>query len=222
MSELNDFVKQEARPLPVILLLDVSGSMHGDPINSLNQSLKEMISTFADEEDVRAEINVAVITFGGEAKLHTPYRPARAIEWTDMSATGYTPLGGALDIAKNMIEDKTLISGRAYRPTVVLVSDGAPNDSGWESKMDDFINNGRSKKADRMALAIGSGADENMLKRFLNDPEKVVYHAEDALKIKQFFKFVTDTTSHRSKAPNPNKIPKAPSSLDDPFEDMQN
>lgn len=220
MNELNEFVKQEARPLPVVLLLDVSGSMGGSPIISLNQAVREMISTFANEDDIRAEIHVSVITFGDVAKLYTPLSPAKSIMWQDMNAAGMTPLGGALEIAKNLIEDKSIITGRAYRPTVILVSDGSPNDAGWEIKMQTFINDGRSQKADRMALAIGAHADENMLRDFLNDPEKIVYHAEDASKIKQFFKFVTMSVTTKSKSTNPNLAVKLPSSLDDPFGDL--
>ena len=35
-----------AKPLPVILLLDVSGSMHGNKIDSLYDAVVEMIKTF--------------------------------------------------------------------------------------------------------------------------------------------------------------------------------
>lgn len=42
-------------------------------------------------------------------------------------------MGRALDVAYDMIEDKTKIPKNAYRPVVVLVSDGAPNDDHWET-----------------------------------------------------------------------------------------
>jgi hypothetical protein len=38
---------------------------------------------------------------------------------------------------------------------------------------------------------IGADADESMLAQFLGDQSKKVFHAEDASKIKGFFKFVT-------------------------------
>ena len=39
-----------------------------------------------------------------------------------------TPMGTALKMAKDMIDDKQETPSRIYRPAVVLVSDGAPND----------------------------------------------------------------------------------------------
>jgi uncharacterized protein YegL len=202
---LNDFVRQDARPLPVILLLDVSGSMYGGKISALNAAVKEMITSFSDEESTKAAIHVSIITFGGEAKLHTPLMPAREIEYNALSADGGTPLGQAFDIAKNLLEDKTKIPSRSYRPSVILVSDGHPTDS-WERKMSSFINEGRTAKCDRWALGIGNDADLNMLKSFINDPEKRVFKAEDASDISKFFRFITMSTTTRSKSANPNAV----------------
>jgi len=63
-------------------------------------------------------------------------------------------MGMALRMAKDLIEDKEIIPSKGYRPAVVLVSDGAPNDD-WEGPMNDFISGGRSSKCERFAMAIG-------------------------------------------------------------------
>ena len=167
-----------------------------------------MVSTFADEDDLRAEIHLCVITFGGEAKALIPLQPAAAVEWIDMAAGGHTPLGGAMTIAADIIDDREQIPSRSYRPTIILVSDGMPNDA-WEPSLKRLTTEGRAAKADRIALAIGSDADEGMLKRFLNDPEKRVYYAEDARRIKEFFQFVTMSVTQRSRSANPNQVPRS-------------
>src|SRR5689334_8726549 len=78
MSKLREFTVSSARPLPVILMADVSGSMSADgKIDALNAAVAEMLAAFAEEDDGRAEIHVAVVTFGGEASLHTPLQPAK-------------------------------------------------------------------------------------------------------------------------------------------------
>ncbi|MFW5980943.1 MAG: vWA domain-containing protein [bacterium] len=218
---LNEFVRQEARPLPVILLLDVSGSMYGEKIMALNKSVRSMIDNFADEESTQAEIHVAVVTFGGKVALHTDLKPAREIKWEDMNADGYTPLGAALDIASEIIEDKDKIPSRSYRPSVVLVSDGMPNDEDWEEKLNNFVNKGRTEKCDRWALGIGADANEAILEQFLGDREKKVFHAEDAVDIVKFFRFITMSTTSRSRSTNPNKVTDEIKQLD-PFADEMN
>lgn len=213
-SKLKEFTASAARPLPVILLADISGSMSVEgKIEALNQSVREMLSTFSSSDDLRAEIHVAVITFGGEARLHVPLQPASSVKWVDMSADGGTPMGQAMTLAADLVEDKDKIPGRAYRPTVVLISDGQPTDS-WQAGLDRLTKQGRAQKADRMALAIGGDADVDMLRRFLGDEKKQVFVAADARRIKDFFQFVTMSVTARSRSANPNEVPQ----LQNPFD----
>ena len=119
-------ITSTAKKLPVILMLDVSGSMHGTPIATLNNSVREMLETFSDSESVNAEINVCCVTFGGEVNEAVPLQKASDIEWRDLSANGCTPLGQAISLVDSIVSDKAKIPSNGYRPTVVLVSDGAP------------------------------------------------------------------------------------------------
>lgn len=202
-----EFVMPKARILPVILLLDVSGSMSYDgKIDELNSSVREMIQTFKEEQVVQAEICVSIITFGTEIKVHTELTPAKDIVYQDMKAKGMTYMGRALDVAYDMIEDREKIPKNAYRPVVVLVSDGAPNDENWEKKLEKFTTQGRSSKCDRWSLAIGADADINMMKRFLDHKEKEVCYVEDAADIHKFFRFISNSTIQRSVSKNPNKV----------------
>jgi uncharacterized protein YegL len=121
-----------ARPLPVIVLADVSGSMGVDgKIQALNHAVREMIEAFRDETDLRAEIHVCVVTFGGKADAHLPLGRAADASWTDLGANGGTPMGAAFELARSIIEDRNIVPSRAYRPTFVLVSDGQPTDE-WK------------------------------------------------------------------------------------------
>ena len=207
MFDPKEFATGEAKPLPVYLLLDISSSMSGDKINNLNEAVSEMIRTMADEEKMEVEILISVITFGNDADVHLLATSASQVEWSNLSASGMTAMGAALTKAKEMIEDKEITPSRAYRPTIVLVSDGQPNDTGWERAMDDFINTGRSKKCDRMAMAIGKDADENVLKRFIKGTEHELFSSNDAEKISEFFDRVTMSVTTRTRSQNPNKVP---------------
>lgn len=207
MSELKKFQVQTARPLPIIVLADTSGSMSVDgKIEALNKGLKDMVQSFAAESRLRAEIQISVITFGGsQASVSLPLTPAHQLTgFTPLTADGMTPLGGALTLLCDMIDDKDCIPSRAYRPVIVLVSDGYPNDK-WEGAFQQLVTGERSSKATRFAMAIGADADEDMLSDFANDPEAPLFRAENARDIHRFFRAVTMSVNARSQSVTPNQ-----------------
>lgn len=208
---MQQFAVTTARPLPVVILADVSGSMSVDgKIDALNAALKDLINTLGKESRLNAEIHVSIITFGGsQAIVHLPLTPAWQINQTsDLIASGGTPMGSAFQLALELIENKEIIPSRAYKPTIVLVSDGYPNDQ-WESAFLNLKNSERAQKASRMAMAIGHDADKNMLKEFVNDLEATeVFEAHNAKDIHRFFRAVSMSVSSRSTSNSPNQIPK--------------
>ena len=216
MATLKEFTVASARPLPVILMADVSGSMAVDgKITALNSAVAEMQAAFAEEDDAQAEIHMAVVTFGGTAALHLPLTPATQVRWTPMQAEGRTPMGAALDIVTNLIEDRERVPSRAYRPTVVLVSDGLPNDE-WRGPLKRFHQSERAAKAQRFALGIGTDADHDVLRTFLGDPEGRVFEAHEAREVRKFFRWVTMSVTSRSRSGQPNlAVDVDPSELDD-------
>lgn len=207
MSKMKEFTMSSARPLPVIVLADISGSMDANgKIEALNEAIAEMVSTFAEEEDIRAEIHVSVITFGGgEAKVHKPLKPASEVRWEAMAAAGRTPMGAAFVIAQNMIEDHNIVPSRAYRPTLVLVSDGVPTDD-WQAPLESLLSSERASKAMRFAMGIGDDADKKTLRAFLGDDKARVFEAQEAREIKKFFRWVTMSVATRSRSANPNSV----------------
>ncbi len=220
-NEMN-FKYQEPRSIPVIFLLDTSGSMDTNGnIHVLNAAVKEMLSDFAKQEDSNVDIRVAIYSFGPDVKQILPLTPAAEAKelYADMGAAGNTPLGGALRLAKNsLIEDKDKISSRCYRPTVVLVSDGMPNDD-WEAALEDFCSSGRSSKCYRMAMGIGVRKGDpayEVLVKFTGDEENV-FSAEEATTIRKFFRFVTLSTIQRSASVSPNVVP--PMEIEDDEDD---
>ena len=212
--DVTKFASSKAKPLPIILLLDESGSMSGDKINKLNEAVRKMLGSFKKEETQASEFLVSIIGFGGRdngdgtgARIINPPTSATNIIFGGVSAMGMTPLGGALKLAKGIVEDKEQTPSRAYRPLVVLVTDGYPNDS-WEQPFVDFVEYGRSAKCDRMALAVGGDTDMSMLQRFVAGTGHEVFTTDQADGIVKFFKFVTMSVVTRTRSQNPNQVPK--------------
>lgn len=207
--KMREFVSKTARPLPVIILADMSGSMsENGKIEALNAALKDMLSAFKEQSRLNAEIHVSIIGFGGNvAQRMLSLTPAYQIEqYKELVASGGTPMGSAFQVAIEMIEDKEIIPSRAYKPTIVLVSDGYPTDN-WEESFSQLKNSERAQKATRMAMAIGTDADKTMLKDFINDLETPVFEAHNAKDIGRFFRAVSMSVSARSQSATPNKMP---------------
>ena len=198
MENTMDFKYRTARRLPVILLLDTSGSMFGEKIDVLNSSIQSMLNDFASVDSSEVEICVAIYQFGPEAQEVLPLMSAAEAEkkFTSMSADGSTPLGSVLRLAKNsLLENREAITSRDYRPIVLLASDGEPNDS-WETAFEEFCSEGRSAKCTRMAIAIGvydGDKAHDMLKNFVTKDQKV-FSASDAREIRAFFQIFSQTT----------------------------
>jgi uncharacterized protein YegL len=206
-TKLKTFAAPQARPLPVIILADVSGSMaENGKIDALNVAVEQMVASFAKESRLRAEIQVGLITFGGrDAMTHLPLVAAQSVNGiTRFSASGGTPMGAAFEVARKLLEDKDQISSRAYRPVLVLVSDGAPTDD-WEGPLSALKASERAQKASRIALAIGADADRDLLAQFANDPEAPVFEAHEAQDIRRFFHAVTMSVVARSASATPDQ-----------------
>ncbi|MBS4024151.1 MAG: VWA domain-containing protein [Clostridia bacterium] len=212
---LNDFTVKEARPLPVLILADVSGSMQGEKIKLLNTSIREMVSSLASIDDVRGRFQVGIVTFGEEVKIHQHLANVDTIKLTEMNAAGKTPMGEAFGVITSIIEDKNQISSRAYTPTIVLVSDGLPTDyyGSSNSTVNEYLEwealkllhtSPRASKCLRLAMGIGTDADINMLKAFINNPTVPVIQSKDATGISNFFKWVTMSTLSRMSSADPN------------------
>ena len=245
MFDPSKFTVPKAKPLPVFLLLDVSGSMNEviDPesvrrtgqtvendgqtwelveggtskIQILNDAVRRMVDSFAAEERMETEFLVSIITFGDQVAQHLAPGAASSVIWADMEADGCTAMGAAFSFVKALIEDKDVIPSRAYRPTVVLVSDGQPTDD-WKHPLDSLITDGRSSKCFFMAMGIGENPGTQVLERFISQTPvlaevngtpvfNTVFHATDADKIYEFFRKVTMSVTTRSKSQNPNAVP---------------
>lgn len=223
MFDLDDLVIREPRPLPVFILVDTSGSMLGTKMDKVNAALHEMISTLSNLENTRGKIQVSIITFGGESKVIQPLCNIEDVQLNPLIASGKTPMGGAIELTLDLLEDIEVISKRTYTPMIVLLSDGLPTDLPAGTNRDEFDyynwsplnrlrNSERGSKCIKMALGIGEDADYKMLKTFINDDRVPVIKANDISTISKFFKWVTISVSVRSKSANPG------SALDIPFE----
>jgi uncharacterized protein YegL len=210
VSEFPRFVAAKQRPLPVIIMADVSGSMNEDgKIDVLNDSIAEMYRAFATEDHGRGAIHIAVVAFGGDgAYEHQKLTPATKAQWTDMQAGGPTPFGAALTLVGQMLRDETVVPGRAFNPALIVVSDGIPTDE-WEEPLDELLTLPRGRNSLRLAVGVGAGMTSQayaVLNRFIADESLNVFEAQDVNRIASFFRWVTVQVTRRVNSARPNEV----------------
>lgn len=194
MSMLDDIEPVQARTLPVVLLVDTSGSMRqDDKIDVLNDSVAEMIKELASVDAGHGFITLTLIAFGGEsAEIIQRNVPVADVAFTPLAARGKTPMGHAFELARELIENRDEISSKAYRPTIALISDGLPVPA-LSGQLEALVDSERGSKSSRFALAIGADADRDLLARFASGGD--VREASEAAEIRNFLQWVTNTVA---------------------------
>ncbi len=181
---------------PVILLLDTSSSMDGAPINELNQGLKQFLNETAEDEAASLSVELEVITFDSVANVAMPFTPICDVDRNPapLYANGSTCMGAALDIAvkdlkaRRRLYHNTGIS--SYRPWVILMTDGGPNDY-WQGPAEEMRKLGEKDKIQYIGIEIGSSADHATMCQIL--PAKPGPVKLQGLRFKQFFRWLTDS-----------------------------
>jgi uncharacterized protein YegL len=127
-----DFAVNPEPRLPCILLLDVSESMTGRPLNELTEGLRLYHRELLSDSLASQRVEVAVVTFGGVVRTVCEFATADNLVLPELTASGNTPLGEAVQAALALLEQRKRAyrdNGVAYfRPWIFLITDGAPTD----------------------------------------------------------------------------------------------
>ena len=118
---------------PSVVLLDVSGSMAGEPIRQLTEGLTLYRDELAADSMASKRVEVALVTFGGAVQVAQPFCNADRFAPLTLQASGDTPMGQAIVTGLDLLESrKTEIRQGGvglFRPWVFLITDGGPTDT---------------------------------------------------------------------------------------------
>ncbi|MCF2150178.1 VWA domain-containing protein [Desmonostoc muscorum LEGE 12446] len=168
-----EFVENPENRCPVILLLDTSGSMSGQPIQELNRGLAAFKEDVVKDSQASLSVEVAMITFGPIVKLTQDFVTIDQFTPPTLEVGGLTPMGAAIEYALDFLENRKQTykdNGILYyRPWVFLITDGEPSDY-WQSAAQ------RLREAEAQGrlsfFAVGViGADMNILKQ-ISPPQR--------------------------------------------------
>ena len=163
----NNFAENPEPRVPCVLLLDISGSMSGDPIRELNEGLVVYKDELAADALASKRVEVAIVTFGGVVKTACDFTTSESFFPPTLEATGATPMGTAIMQAIELVSSRKQVyktNGIAYyRPWIFLITDGAPTDE-WKQSAARIIEGEMSKEFSFFAVGV-DGANFEILKQ---------------------------------------------------------
>ena len=193
---------------PVVLLLDTSGSMNGQPIDELNKAIIKLKDDILEDALLANRLEVGIVAFDDDARVErgidliTP-----ETQLPTLSIGGVTNLVAGMEKAIELVEErKTFYKANGeqyYRPFIVLFTDGAPTNSAEEIEAIDLKIQTMSDNKKFVFLPFGvEGADMQLLAKLaaqtaderLQNKAKA-YKMKDVTKFSEVFAFVSASIS---------------------------
>ena len=201
-----EFADNANERTPCVLVLDCSGSMRGEPIKQLNMGLQALEKELKEDIDASSRVQLLIIKAYGkdEVQVSANWTDAMNFSAPEMEAGGLTPLGKAMELALQKIEEQKFLYDNcgiiSKRPWIFLISDGEPTDYGWEDSAELCRSAQKNKKV--VIHSVGTqGANLEKLAKFSTLPPKRL----SGLKFTEFFLWLSRSVSCISKAsPNAN------------------
>lgn len=182
----------------LFFIVDTSGSMAGDKIGSLNDAIRETVPDLRDlsSNNPDAAIKVAALQFDTNVRwLYPQPIDSKNFQWNDLQVGGLTSLGAALEELNAKLSKSQFLqeAGGSFAPVIILLSDGLPTDN-YKKELETIKQNNWFKHAIKIAIAIGNGADKDVLTEFTGNNEAVL-EVHNRSTLKSIIKFVSVTSS---------------------------
>ena len=176
LEDIPQIVNASEPHMALLFLVDTSGSMGAQiqdketgevniPIIELNDALNRFKAGVCKDDKTKDILDVAIIEFNNQYNIVQEFSPIEYMKPVELRACGQTYMSEALDVAMNMVDERSRFYRRAgtepYKPWIVLISDGAPFDSVDEmaAKINTMVEN---EKLAFWSLSI-PGADNEVL-----------------------------------------------------------
>ena len=198
-NDANDEVPRKT--LVMFFLIDVSGSMYGEKIGCVNDTMRELLPEMKDLSDKNPDaiVKLAVMKFSYEGVWETPFPvDFDDYNWNDLVADGPTALGDACKKLNDKLSREEFLQDKVghLAPVIILLSDGEPNDD-FSDGIEILKRNGWFNVAIKVAIGIGSDYNKDILIDFTGSKELVI-DAQNSDMLKKMIKFVAVKSSEIS------------------------
>lgn len=195
----DDFAENPEPRVPCVLVLDVSGSMAGAPIDELNRGLASYKEELSADSLASKRVEVSIITFGSRVDVTCDFCTAESFLPPTLKAEGLTYMGQAVAQAMDAVEKRKQIykhNGISYyRPWIFLITDGAPTDSDWEVVAERALAAQETKAFLMFCVGVGDANFETLSKFSKSDPLKM-----KGLRFRDLFKWLSSSQQSVSRS----------------------
>ena len=127
--ERDEFLNNNEERCAIVLVLDKSNSMTGEPAKLLNDAVAKFKRNLMEDVTVARKIDIAVVEFNHVISLH-PFQNAETWQPTTIQPEGGTCLSFALNVSLDIVtqrKDEYQMNGISHhRPWIMLLTDGYP------------------------------------------------------------------------------------------------
>jgi uncharacterized protein YegL len=179
--------------IDVFFLIDISGSMTGEPIDSISNGVEDILNMLCTDHRTPGRIRLCINTYN--SKIYENHK-LELVENLSLNfnslgiAEGPTNSGAAIEnvlvkIKETMVEYQNK-DYKYKKPLLFHITDGLPSDI---KSYNEIIDKLKRQKINTIACGIGATTDLKFLKSF---SDKVIYlDKNDVLSINQFSKLLS-------------------------------
>lgn len=130
LEDVAEFADNPEDRCACVLLLDVSSSMAGRPIQMVNDAIKAFKDEVSRDRLTALRAEIAIVAFSHTVNIVQDFVAVRDFEPPVLAASGGTKIAGAINRALRMVDQRKK-EYRAnnigyYRPIILLLTDGYP------------------------------------------------------------------------------------------------
>jgi uncharacterized protein YegL len=179
-------------PWHLVIVLDDSGSMSGDPANQLNKALDEMVEEMKlMSQGTKPYFRISIVVFGSNVRVVAEAESEQTVDKDKI--TRFSGDSGGTNMTAALVEAAEILKRKPGKPTdfdpyVFLLTDGVPDDENTAVKAAQAIRNMEVSAGKPRLIAIGLGSAVNMgfLQQAASNPE-LAKHLQNSADLVRFF-----------------------------------
>ncbi|MYE39909.1 MAG: VWA domain-containing protein [Chloroflexi bacterium] len=206
-ATFTEFAENQEERCPILLVLDCSWSMNGEPMRELREAVEQFRRDVTEDPSIAAKVDVGVVTFNNMARFYD-FVNSELFTMPETNAEGGTIISFPMELALDLCEkrkDNYRENGIAYhRPWIVLITDGLPDhdNMGRIRDMQERLK-GAEEKRRAATFTIACGPKSGETAQWLTDnltppgrPAKQVHEYE----FKELFRWLSNSQIALSKS----------------------